>query len=210
MDCPKEGGWTLLADNEAVTNALLQTGIGQKMKQLGVRYIRNMTDRDVDNAVAHKHWQDTFLTESREEVENYVTAAGWDFQWMGDGSLRTQYWADAFEYNEHLGKSLYFANLGNHGAFFDQWHPFNTLPDEARPHTMVLGNGVPFSEEDIAEIYAINNRVSMGLRWQEADVALIDNERWTHARPAYHLQPGEERIMGVTTGLLKHRLGSRF
>ena len=210
MNCPKERGWTLVADNEVVTDELLATEIGQKLKQHGIRYIRNMTDKTVDNAIVHKHWQDTFLTESRDDVEKYVKAEGWEHQWMPDGSLRTSYWADAFEYNEKTGKSLYFANLGNHGAFFDQWHPFNTLPDEARPHTMVLGDGTLFTEEDIETIYAINNKASLGLRWQEADVAMIDNERWTHARPAYELKPGEERVMGVTTGMLKERVGSRF
>lgn len=210
LACPQKDGWTLVSDNEATTDALLKTEIGQKMKEHGVRYVRNMTDKYAENAIVHKHWQDTFLTESRKDVEQYVRVEGWDHQWMPDGTLRTSYWADAFEYNEKLGKSLFFANLGNHGAFFDQWHPFNTLLDEERPHTMVLGDGTPFTDEDIATIYAINNKASLGLRWQEADVTLLDNERWSHARPAYALQSGETRVMGVTTGMLKERLGSRF
>lgn len=210
LDCPRQGGWTLLADNEALTDALLATGIGQRLKHQGVRYVRNMTDKHAANAFHHKHWQDTFQTEHREVAEGYLGEAGWNYRWMDDGSLRTDYWADAFEYNEYLDKSLYFANLGNHGVFFDQWSPFNSLPEQARPHSMLIGDGSAFSDQDIAEIYAINNLASLGLRWQEADVALIDNERWTHARPAYRLGPGERRVMGVTTGMLKSRVGSRL
>ena len=210
MDCPSEGGWTLVSDNEVITDLLLETPIGQKMKQHGVRYIRNMTDKNVDNAIVHKHWQDTFQTDSRDDVERYIKDEGWDHQWMPDGTLRTSYWSDAFEYNNKLNKNLFFANLANHGIFFDQWHPFNTLPDEARPHTMVLGDGSPFTREDIITIYEINNQASLGLRWQEADVALIDNERGEHARPAYEAKPGEQRVMGVTTGMLKERVGRRL
>lgn len=210
MNCPKEGGWTLVSDNEVTTDALLETEIGLKLKKYGVRYIRNMTDKYGGNTIVHKHWQDTFLTESREDVEKYVATEGWDHQWMPDGTLRTSYWLDAFEYNEKQGKNLFFANLANHGIFFDQWYPFNTLADEERPHTMLLGDGSPFTQDDIATIYAINNKASLGLRWQEADVALIDNQRWSHARPAYTIQPDEERVMGVTTGMLKPRVGGRL
>jgi len=206
----KEGGATLLSDNEITTDILLTTPIGQTMKEKGVRYIRNMTDKYSDCPIIHKHWQDTFYTDSRAKVEKYVAAEDWDFEWLDNGTLRTSYWADAYEYHEQLGKSLYFANLGNHGVFFDQWSPFNTLADEARPHTMALGDGTLFTEEAIAQVYEANNKASLALRWQHTDLALVDNERWSHARPSYTVHPGEERVMGVTMGMMKKRAGSRF
>lgn len=206
----KKGGFTFFSNNEVTTESLLKTEIGQKMQKHGVRYVRNMTDKYKNNSIVHKHWQDTFRTDEKEKVEQYIKDESWEFQWMNDGSLRTTYWADAYEYHEQLGKNLYFANLGNHGAFFDQWSPFNSLADEARPHTMLIGDGSPFTEEDIKQIYMANNTASLALRWQEADLALVDNIRWSHARPSFDMEEDDERIMGVTMGMMKQRDGSRF
>ncbi|CAA6804387.1 MAG: Unknown protein [uncultured Thiotrichaceae bacterium] len=203
------GGETLASNNEATTDALMETDLGQTLKEKGIRYVRNMTDKYATDVMVYKHWQDTFYTDSKAEAENYVKAQGWDHEWLADGTLRTSYVVDAFEYHDRLGKDLYFAGLVSHAAFFDQWPGFNNLPDAERPFTMELGDGTPLSDDDIATVYAAYNQASVALEWQRADVAIIDNLRWSHARPAYQLQDGETRVMGVTMGMMKNRSGSR-
>jgi len=212
VKCPDEGGETLLADNEKATAALLQTPVGQALKTKGMRYIRRMTDKyatDTDE-LPYKHWQDVLFVETREAAEEYVKAQGWDFEWMSNGTLRTSYCVDAYEYHEQLGKSLFFAGLSSHAAFFDQWSPFNTLPDEMRPLNMTYCDGTVFSDDDIRQLYEAYNGASLALNWHQADLAMLDNLRWSHARPAYTLKTGEERVMGVTMGMMKQRLGNRF
>jgi len=210
LACPREGGKTLASNNEVTSEAILATQVGQALKKKGMRYIRNMTDKYAGDQLVYKHWQDTFYTDSREEAEKYVKAQGWDYKWLPNGSLRTSYCVDAYEYHEQLGKSLYFAGLVSHAAFFDQWAPFNTVADEERPFTMTLGDGTPFTNEEIEQLYAAYNKASLAVAWQKADVAIIDNLRWTHARPAFTLPEGEQRVMGVTMGMMKERVGSRF
>ncbi len=210
LQCPSKGGETWVSDNVVTTDELLATPIGQALKDKHVRYIRNMTDKYAGERIVYKHWQDTFFTDSQAEVEKYLENQGWDYQWLDNGTLRTSYCVNAYEYHESLEKNLFFASLVSHAAFFDQWSPFNTLADEERPFTMTLGDGTPFSNDEIEQIYACYNRTSLAVAWQYADVAILDNERWTHARPAFTLLEGERRIMGVTMGMMKNRLGSRF
>ncbi len=205
--CPREGGFTLVSDNEVTTEVIAQTPVGQQLRAKGVRYIRLMQDRHAEGVLGYKSWQDTFFTEDRAEVEQAVKANGWEFEWLANGSLRTSHTVAAFEHHAGLGKSLFFAGPASHAAFFDQWHPFNTLPDDQRPLNMTFGDGMPFSNDHIAELYAAYNRASLALDWKVVDLAMLDNLRWAHARPAYHLGEGEQRILGVTMGMMRQRLG---
>lgn len=209
VDCPREGGFTLVSNNEVTTDALAPTAIGRRLRAEGVRYIRLMQDRHADAVLGYKSWQDTFFTEDRDEAEQAVRANGWAFEWLANGSLRTSHRVPAYEYHEGLGRSLFFAGPASHAAFFDQWHPFNTLPDDQRPLNMVVGDGTPFSDDDLADIYAAYNRASLALDWKRVDLAMLDNLRWAHARPAYRLADGERRVLGVTMGMMRPRLGDR-
>jgi hypothetical protein len=65
------------------------------------------------------------------------------------------------------------------------------------------------SNADLADLYAAYNAASLALDWKAVDLAMLDNLRWAHARPAYRLNAGEQRILGVTMGMLRKRLGDR-
>ena len=212
LKCPAEGGKTLIADNEKTTAALLETPVGQALTVKGMRYVRRMTDKyaAASDELPYKHWQDVLYVDTRETAEAYIKTQGWDFEWLANGTLRTSYCVDAYEYHEQLGKSLFFAGLASHASFFDQWSPFNSLPDEKRPLNMTFCDGTAFKEEEIRQLYDAYNSASLALNWHQADLALLDNLRWAHARPSYTLKPNEERVMGVTMGIMKERLGNRF
>lgn len=210
LAAPARGGATFVSDNAVTTDALLATPIGQALKTKGLRYVRNMTSKYADAPVVYKHWQDTFYTDSKPEAEHYIKAQGWDYEWLPNDTLRTSYVVDAFEHHERLDKDFYFAGLVSHAAFFDQWPGFNDMPDQERPFTMELGDGTPLSNDEIATVYAAYNQASVALEWQRADVAVIDNLRWSHARPAYQLEADGKRVMGVTMGMMKERSGSRY
>lgn len=210
VKAPLEGGFTLVSDNEVATDTLLNTSIGQALQEKGMRYIRLMNDKNAKDVLGYKSWQDTFYTEDRDNVEEAVKENGWDYEWLPNGTLKTSYVVDAYEYHEKLDRSLYFAGLASHATFFDQWPPYNTLPDDERPLNMTLGDGTPFTHQEIEQLYGAYNTASLPLDWKHADLAILDNLRWTHARPAFSLKTGEERIMGVTMGMMKQRVGNRF
>jgi alpha-ketoglutarate-dependent taurine dioxygenase len=206
---PQIGGETMVSDNQATTAALLATEVGQQLKQRRLRYIRNMTDK-YSGKLTYKSWQDTFKTEQREDVERYIATTDWQHEWLADGTLRTAYVVDAYEWHEGLQQNLYFSGMVSHASFFDQWPGFNSLDDTDRPFTMTYGDGQAFSNEELQILFDVYNQRSFPARWQHFDLAVLDNLRWTHARPAFQLQEHEQRIMGVAMGMIKQRVGARF
>ena len=209
LEVPKQGGETMVSDNHATTAALLATDVGQQLKTRRVRYIRNMTDKHSDK-LSYKSWQDTFKTENREDVERYIANTDWAYEWLADGTLRTSYVVDAYEWHEGLQENLFFSGMASHASFFDQWTGFNQLDDPDRPYTMTYGDGQPFSNNELQILFDIYNERSFPIRWQQFDLAILDNLRWTHARPAFQLGENEQRIMGVSMGMMKQRVGARF
>jgi len=207
---PAQGGETLIADNQAVTHEILQTELGQKLKENGVRYVRNLTDANLSNDVVYKHWQDAFNVPSQLEMENVAQQEGWDLKWMKDGRVQISYQKEAYEYNEALKENLLFVNLSLLSAYFDDWYPFNTLPHEDRPFGVAHGDGTPFTEKETEYLVRIFDNHYLPIFWKPGWIAMFDNERWAHARPPFKLQEGETRKLGAMMGVPKNRLGAKF
>jgi len=207
---PRQGGETLIADTQAVTHEILQTEIGQKLKQNGVRYVRNLTDANKPNDAVYKHWQDAFNVSSEQGVENIAQREGWDLKWKADGRVQISYQKEAYEYNEALNENLLFVNLSLLSAYFDDWHPFNTLPHEDRPFNVVHGDGEPFTETETEYLVKIFENHCLPIFWKPGWIAMFDNERWAHARPPFTLQAGESRKLGAMMGVPKNRIGAKF
>ena len=186
------------------TKALLQTELGEKLRILGVRYIRNFHDADNPNVngASFTSWQQVFGTHDREEaIARAKTILGGDQQcevettW--NGGLRMMYNAPAYEYDPETQVDMCFVSLGNHGYWFRQWPPYNEVPHVERPFHMQFGDGTEFSEQDIALFAQTTNQYGYPVKWAPEKIAILKNRRFTHARPAYHLGEGEKRELGV-------------
>lgn len=46
--------------------------------------------------------------------------------------------------------------------------------------------------------------------WKPWWIAILDNERKTHARPPFTLQEGEIRKLAAMMGIQKNRIGAKF
>jgi alpha-ketoglutarate-dependent taurine dioxygenase len=206
----KAGGETIMSDNVAVTHAMLQSDVGKKLKDKGVIYIRNLTSRDAENKVVYKHWQDVFDTDDKEQVNSFSRGRGWNVEWKENDRCEIHFKTDAYEYNTTLNDNLLFTPVGAHGMHFDNWFPYNTLPFDQRPGHMVYGDGVPFTDKEIEFFLRIYDSYSFPIYWQPGWIAILDNERWAHARPPFSLQENETREIGVIIGDMKDRIGARF
>ncbi len=65
---------------------------------------------------------------------------------------------------------------------------------------MTYGDGRSLADDDIAEVYVAYNRASLALDWKVVDLAMLDNLRWAHARPAYRLGEGWSRCPAPRRG----------
>lgn len=69
----RDRGFTFVSDNLQATDAILETELGQKLKELGLCYQRDLTDRDAFEGTAqigvYNHWQKSMLTTDPDEAE---------------------------------------------------------------------------------------------------------------------------------------------
>ncbi len=197
-------GATFVSDNVKVTDALLATPFGQKLKTHGLTYHRKLTDREAfvgrDNAGVYNHWQKSMMTEDPAAAEAAAQARGLETEWGPNRLLITRYTTSAFEYFPGLDRNLLFSSIADDSVWFDAWPSVMHLPHEERPLKLTFGNGEELSREEILQFISVYDQFGMPIRWSQGDVAIVCNYRFAHGRPAVRLEPGEKRELGVMIG----------
>ncbi len=201
---PAEGGFTFVSDNCAATDALLATEFGQKLKEKGLCYHRNLTDReafkDVPNIGVYNHWQQSMMTEDPAEAAAQAQSRGLEVEWGPNRLLKTRYYISAFEYFPQLDRNLLFSSLADDSVWFDTWPLVAHLPEDQRPLKLTFGDGTEMTQEEKALFLKVYDDHGTPIEWKVGDVALICNYRFAHGRPSVYLEEGEERELGVLIG----------
>ncbi len=208
---PAKGGETFVSDNVKATDALLATEFGQKLKRLGLCYHRDLTDREdfIDrlNVGVYNHWQQSFMTDDPDVAVERAKNSGLDVEWGPNRLLKTRFYISAFEYFPELDRNLLYSSLADDHVWFDTWPLVQHLPVDQRPLKLTFGDGSEMTAEEKALFLKIYDDYGMPIEWKVGDIALICNYRFAHGRPAIHLQPGEERELGVLIGESYDRVG---
>lgn len=204
-------GATFVSDSVAATDQLLTTDLGRKLKDLGVCYHRNLTDRDAfigkREYGVYNHWQQSFDTDDPEVAAARARGQGLAVEWGPDRLLKTRYSCSAFEYFPGLDRNVLYSSLADHGMWFDTWPLVQHLPYEERPLHMTFGDHTEISPGEIEEWLALYDSFGMPINWNQGDVGIICNYRWAHGRPSIHLADGETRKLGVVLGDQYDRVG---
>lgn len=201
---PSEGGSTFVSDNVQATDQILATPFGQKLKERGLCYHRNLTDRDafkdVQEVGVYNHWQQSMMTEDPGEAIAEARRRGLDAEWGENRLLKTRYTASAFEFFEPLDRNLLFSSMADDATWFDTWPLVQHLAPDERPLKLTFGDGSEMSVEEKQQFLDVYDQFGIPINWQVGDVALICNYRFAHGRPAVHLKDGEKRELGVLIG----------
>ena len=198
VEIPATGGETEIADNRRVTEDIRETETGQRIFEKGIRYIRNFADADSPDCIpSTKSWQEAFEFSDWGELENFCDEKDWQLLRREDGSAQVSYSEVGFEYDPRTGTNLLFTSMARLGRAFDDWPPYNGLPNNQRPYHVTYADGTEFSSEDLDTLERIFARHSIPIPWQPGDIAVLDNITWPHARPPYQLLRGEQRRIGV-------------
>jgi len=212
-------GDTFLSENLQVTDELMQTELGRKLRDLGVRYERNLTDHKAymgqSESNVYNHWQISLGVDTPEEAERAAAAAGLSTEWATDPIrtdstryLKTIYQADAFEYCEASGRNVLYSSLADHNMWFDAWPGVRDVPKHIRPLQMTYGDGTEFTPEEIRTWIHLYDRGGIRVRWNVGDIVVLCNKRFAHGRPGYSLEKGEKRELGVLLGEKFQRQGA--
>ncbi len=209
-DLPGRGS-TFVSDSIAATDALLATDFGRKLKDRGICYIRNLTDREqYTNEVGYgvyNHWQKSFDTDDCREAERRARSQRLAVEWGPDRTMRTRYYCPAYEYSPRLDRNVLYSSVADHGMWFDTWPLVQHLPYSERPLNMTFGDDSEISRDELQQFVDVYDRFGTEIDWRVGEVAVIDNYRFAHGRPGIHLRAGEQRQLGVLLGEQYDRVG---
>lgn len=109
-------GWSFVSDSVQAHDYIMQTELGQKLKDKGLCFIRRMTDaRDYENHpgsdTVYNHWQKSWLTDDPQEAEAKANDQGLQVEWLDETPeegriMQTRYYKSAFEYIPFLDRNI--------------------------------------------------------------------------------------------------------
>jgi hypothetical protein len=204
-------GATYVSDNLQATDAILETEFGQKLKELGLCYHRNLTDResfkDRPPIGVYNHWQKSMLTEDPDEAVSVAQSRGLEAEWGPDRLLKTRYYVSAFEYFPELDRNVLYSSVADDAMWFDTWPNVMHLPNHERPLALTFGDDSEMTRDEKQLFVDIYDRFGIPVDWGVGDIVVICNYRFAHGRPGIHLAAGEERELGVLIGEAFARIG---
>jgi hypothetical protein len=204
-------GYTFVSDNLRATDAILETDFGQKLRELGICYHRNLTDRDAfegtDQIGVYNHWQKSMLTDDPDQAIAMARSRGLEAEWGPNRLLRTRFYVSAFEYFPQLDRNLLYSSVADDGMWFDSWPKVMHLPYDERPLKLTFGDDTEMTREEKQLFVDIYDRFGVPIAWEAGDIAIVCNYRFAHGRPGIHLENGEARELGVVIGESFERIG---
>jgi len=204
-------GPTFVSDNIRATEAILATEFGRKLKELGLCYHRDLTDREAfaktEEIGVYNHWQKSMMTEDPDEAEQFARARGLETEWGPNRLLKTRYYISAYEYYPPLDRNVLYSSIADDGMWFDTWPKVQHLPYEQRPLKLTFGDLSEMTRAEKKLFIDVYDRFGIPINWNVGDVAVVCNWRWAHGRPRIHLAAGERRELGVIIGEPFDRVG---
>ena len=85
---PPMKGATYISHSEKVTDEMMESELGQKLKERGTCYVRKLPDRKyfldnphISNKYVYNYWQDSMFTEDPDEAEEFAKSKGSEITW---------------------------------------------------------------------------------------------------------------------------------
>jgi alpha-ketoglutarate-dependent taurine dioxygenase len=192
LSAPESGGSTPVSDGRAML-AALDPAVRSRFESRGVAYLQSMHG----GFGLGRSWQDTYRTEDRRTVEEYLRVADAQFSWTDEGDLRIRQVRPAVRTHPVTGERVWFNQA-------EQFH-VSSLPDtEAQalldlvesevelPQSATFGDGTPIAPDELAHVREVARQNECAFPWQPGDILAIDNMLVLHGRHAYS---GARRIL---------------
>jgi amino acid adenylation domain-containing protein len=189
-----QGGETPIAFSRKVFQ-LLDPKIREHFMQRKVMYVRNFGDG------LDLPWQHVFQTTDRGAVEAYCRNAQVEYEWKGEGRLKTRQVRQAVIKHPRTGETVW----------FNQAHAFHvsTLDaavrelllsektEESFPRNSYYGDGSLIESSVIAEIREVYRQAAVTFTWEPGDILMLDNMQVAHGRAPY---VGNRKVLVAMSG----------
>jgi len=216
-DDPLKGA-TFISLNNPATEELMETKLGEKLKDKGVCYVRKLPDKkyfddnDLDRSIVYNYWQTSFMTDDVEVAQERAAAKGLEVEWQHSPVfgryMVTKYYVDCFEYDPWTDKNTMYASVADDYAWFDSWPGVKELPHWERPLKLTFGDDEVMTRDEKQQWVDHYDNNGVPILWKKGDLAICCNYRTAHGRPRYSLNEGEKRELGVFLGTTYKRQGA--
>ncbi|MEU6095309.1 TauD/TfdA family dioxygenase [Streptomyces sp. NPDC047079] len=187
---PESGGATPVVDGERWL-ASLDPEVREHFAA-GVRYTQNLHSGQGFG----KSWQETFETDSRDDVEKFLDGAGAEYEWQPDGGLRVTQVRRATVRHPVTDTEVWFNQA-------DQWHAAGLgdetaaalariMPERDLPQSVSFADGSPIPEAYVTQVRDRGLQAAVDVDWEAGDLLLIDNVLVAHGRRPY---TGPRRVL---------------
>jgi alpha-ketoglutarate-dependent taurine dioxygenase len=186
------GGETPLADCRRVLQAM-NPALAAEIEAKGIVYIRNLHGGDGMGP----SWQQTFETDSREQVEACCRSRSIKWEWAAGGRLKLIQPAKGIIHHPVTGEKVWFNQI-------DQFHPSHLDPEVYETLMMLYGNeedlptfvrygdGTAIPVAAVQHILATTESVAVARPWRRGDLLLLDNVLVAHGRRPF---TGPRRVL---------------
>jgi len=182
LAAPIAGGATTVADAASVLDAL-PAGLVERFERVGWLLIRNYNN-EIGATIA-----EAFGTDHRSAVESYCRANAIEFEWKGDGALRTWQRRSAIMRHPLTARRCWFNQI----AFLNEWtmdpelreYLVDVYGEDGLPFDTRFGNGDAISADVVQSINEVYEANTAREPWQSGDLMLVDNVRCAHARERF-------------------------
>lgn len=191
------GGCTPIIDTRALMHQL-DADVIDAFRAKGLMYVRNFSD------AIEPTWEQFFHTSDRTVVEEMCRAAGSEFEWRPDGSLRIIQRSRAVMRHPITHDEVFFNQLQHHHIACVDEETRDGLralfDDDALPRHVYYGDGSPIPDQVMEHIGSVYENVTVRFTWQQGDMIVLDNMLTSHARDAFE---GPRHIV-VAMGQIQH------
>ncbi|GGP78179.1 TauD/TfdA family dioxygenase [Saccharothrix coeruleofusca] len=158
----------------------------------GVRYTQNLHG----GFGLGKSWQDTFETDDRGAVDEFLAGTEATWRWQDDGGLRVSQLRPATTRHPVTGVEVWFNQA-------DQWHSATLGDETARamaevlraeemPQSVTYADGSPIPAEHVLQVRDRGLDNAVDVDWRLGDLLLIDNVLVGHGRRPFD---GARRVL---------------
>jgi len=188
------GGETQVADGRVLYQSI-KPSIKNRFEHKGITYLQHLWDEH-GTPGAGKSWQQTFESDHKAEVEQYLIKSNIKYQWTELG-LRTSATKPAVRTHPETGEKCWH-NQAN------QWHRdltsvkdsvsgFSQGPtevdtcagEESLGNHVIYGDGSQIDPADLEHISEVSKQHEILFPWCQGDVMIIDNILMMHGRKPF-------------------------
>ncbi|XP_066267444.1 dapdiamide synthesis protein DdaC-like [Branchiostoma lanceolatum] len=189
---PGNGGESVMVDVREILRKL-DPSVVDKFRSLGIRYFRHMPESS-EAFHGFNSWKDVFRTDSRDDVEKYLTSRGMTWRWAEDGAL--SWWYNKPALTLYKGEWLWFNQANALNADYITSHPeyssARRTPAHLSPFHTYYGDGSDIEPEVLQHIRDVTWQVAVGFQMKSRDVLVLNNMYIQHGRLGF---TGERRLL---------------